>query len=117
MNSKSWLDVTPVGRILTRCTQDIGVSDLTFPAMFHTLVFLVLQNLSYFIITTVQAGIYSLIPGLLLATVGGFLSGIYLKAQINVKREMSVRQSPILSQLGTALAGLRESPVKTCTFQ
>ena len=85
--------------------------------MFHTLVFLVLQNLSYFIITTVQAGIYSLIPGLLLATVGGFLSGMYLKAQINVKREMSVRQSPILSQLGTALAGLRESPVKTYTFQ
>ena len=36
------------------------------------------------------------------------MSSVYLKAQINVKREMNVRRAPVISQLGVALAGLRK---------
>lgn len=36
------------------------------------------------------------------------MSSVYLKAQVNVKREMNLRKAPVLSQLGVALAGLRK---------
>ena len=100
--------MTPVGRILTRCTQDIGTVDSTFPYMFTTFFYMVIQNISLFVITVIQARLYALIPGSILAIVGGYMSSVYLKAQINVKREMNVRRAPVISQLGVALAGLRK---------
>ena len=46
---------------------------------------------------------------LLVVVVGGFLGNVYLKAQVNIKREMSLRKAPIVSQIGVVLAGLRET--------
>lgn len=100
--------MTPVGRILTRCTQDIGTIDVPFPMMFSMFIYATLYNLTLLIISIVQAGLYALVPGLILTVVGGYMSSVYLKAQVNVKREMNLRKAPVLSQLGVALAGLRK---------
>ena len=103
-----WFDVTPIGRILTRCTQDIGMIDGWLPYLFVVFIYSSIMNASLFVVAVVKAGVYALIPGLLLVVVGGFLSNVYLKAQINVKREVNLRKAPIISQIGVVLAGLRE---------
>lgn len=108
----SWFDVTPAGRILTRFTQDIGSIDGWLPYVFTQFIYTALLNASLFVITVWQAGLYALVPGLLLIIVGGFLSDAYLKAQISVKREMNLRKAPVISQLGAALVGLRECYIR-----
>ena len=100
--------MTPIGRILTRCTQDIGMIDGWLPYLFVVFIYSSIMNASLFVVAVVKAGVYALIPGLLLVVVGGFLSNVYLKAQINVKREVNLRKAPIISQIGVVLAGLRE---------
>ena len=47
-----------------------------------------------------------LIPGALVAIVGGWLGQIYMKAQLSVKREMSNARAPVLGHFGAAIAGL-----------
>lgn len=38
------------------------------------------------------------VPGVLVALVGGICGQIYMKAQLPVKREMSVAKAPVLGQ-------------------
>ena len=47
-----------------------------------------------------------LIPGALVAIVGGWLGQIYMKAQLSVKREMSNARAPVLSHFGAAVNGI-----------
>lgn len=46
-------------------------------------------------------------PALVIAVLGGWLGQVYIKAQLLVKREMSVAKAPVLGILGGAIAGLR----------
>lgn len=50
-----------------------------------------------------------LIPGVLVAVLGGWCGQIYMKAQLSVKREMSNARAPVLGHFGAAIAGLSES--------
>jgi len=47
-----------------------------------------------------------LIPGIVIAVLGGWCGQIYMKAQLSVKREMSNARSPVLGHFGAAVAGL-----------
>ena len=47
-----------------------------------------------------------LLPGVLLAVAGGWIGQVYIKAQLSVKREMSVAKAPVLAHFGAAMAGL-----------
>lgn len=51
---------------------------------------------------------FFVIPGVLMAVVGGYCGQIYIKAQLSVKREMSVARAPVLGHFGAAMAGLGE---------
>lgn len=46
------------------------------------------------------------IPGIGLAAVGAYCGQIYIKAQLSVKRDMSVARAPILGHFGAAMAGI-----------
>ena len=50
-----------------------------------------------------------LLPAVLIAAFGAWLGQVYMKAQLSVKREMSVAKAPVLGILGGAIAGLRMS--------
>lgn len=67
-----------------------------------------INMLALFTSAIVVAGWYAIIPGLLLATVGGFLGLVYLKCQLSIRREVSNAKAPVMSQIGTALNSLRE---------
>jgi hypothetical protein len=93
-----WLDETPVGRIITRCTQDIRAVDGPIP-----------QSLLW--VTDCVSGIFAklgsivlftpifLWPGLTVTIIGLSLGNMYLKAQLSVKRE--TRYSYILVTVRT----------------
>lgn len=49
-----------------------------------------------------------LIPGVLMAVIGGYCGQVYMKSQLSVKREMSVARAPVLAHFGSAVAGLGE---------
>lgn len=101
--------MTPIGRILTRCTQDIGTIDGQLPQYFVAFTYNLIMCAGISVVALVKVGLYALVPSLLVVVVGGFLGNVYLKAQVNIKREMSLRKAPIVSQIGVVLAGLRET--------
>ncbi|KAG6857594.1 hypothetical protein H0H87_010162 [Tephrocybe sp. NHM501043] len=47
-----------------------------------------------------------LLPGVLVAILGGWTGQIYIAAQLSVKREMSNAKAPVLGHFGAAIAGL-----------
>lgn len=102
-----WLDVTPVGRIITRCTQDIGAIDGGVQAnLFGFLYFTIVLSM-YFTTSVVMAGIFAMVPGLVMIGAGAFLGHVYLKASLCMRREMSNLKAPMISQVTTALGALR----------
>ena len=110
-----WLDVTPVGRIITRCTQDINAIDGSFVGFLSPFISLSLSLASLFVSSVVMAGWAALIPGLMLIVLGSYLGNIYLKAQLSIKREMSTAKAPVMSQVGVVLSGLSKSQDSMCS--
>ncbi len=93
-----WLDVTPVGRIITRSTQDINAIDGPFMIMLRPLISISIRLVTLFAVSVVMAGWSAFIPGVILMVVGGFLGRVYLIAQIGIRREMSNAKAPVMSQ-------------------
>ena len=81
-----WLDETPTGRIITRCTQDIRAIDGPVPQMFVSLL-----DFACGIVTKLGAIVLFtplfLLPGVGVAIFGLYFGNMYLKAQLSVKRE------------------------------
>ncbi|KAI0080061.1 P-loop containing nucleoside triphosphate hydrolase protein [Panus rudis PR-1116 ss-1] len=100
-----WLDKTPTSRVITRCTKDIAAVDGPIAQNFGFIVeittFLVVKFIAVVVITPVF-----LIPGLLIAGIGGWCGQIYIKSQLSVKREMSNARAPVLGHFSAAMAGL-----------
>uniref|UniRef100_A0A0W0F5R1 P-loop containing nucleoside triphosphate hydrolase protein n=1 Tax=Moniliophthora roreri TaxID=221103 RepID=A0A0W0F5R1_MONRR len=100
-----WLDTTPRSRIITRATQDINAID--GPLFTH--VFMLWNFISFIVIQLGAVVVYSpwfILPGIVLTVIGTWLSTVYMKAQISIKREMSNARSPVLAHYGAAISGL-----------
>ncbi|KAH9929008.1 P-loop containing nucleoside triphosphate hydrolase protein [Epithele typhae] len=100
-----WLDTTPISRIITRCTSDIQGVDGSIPQMLHSLlegsVYLTLRIVSIAIVLPIF-----IIPAAIVLLLGWWISSIYMRAQLSVKREMSNAQAPVLGHFGGAISGL-----------
>ena len=72
----------------------------------------VLMEITVFLLTKIlSVVIFSpifIIPSILVAAIGGTLGNIYMKAQLSVKRELSVAKAPVLGHFGAAVAGISE---------
>lgn len=97
-----------MGRIVTRCTQDIASIDGAFEILACMLMRMSINLIALFTSAVFVAGWYAFVPGLLLAVLGGFLGLVYLKCQLSIRREVSNAKAPVMSQIGTALNGLRK---------
>ena len=67
-------------------------------------VFLLTKLLSVIIFTPLF-----IIPSIVIAAIGGTLGNIYMKAQLSVKRELSVAKAPVLGHFGAAVSGISGS--------
>ena len=82
-----WLDETPAGRIIARCTQDIATIDGPITQYFSAVMELALCMVVKLTGPVIFTPIF-LLPGILIAGLGVYIGNIYLKAQMSVKREM-----------------------------
>ncbi|KAK7041927.1 hypothetical protein VNI00_008909 [Paramarasmius palmivorus] len=101
----SWLDITPKSRIITRVTQDIDAID--GPLFQH--IFVLWNVVSFMLIRLGGVVIYSpifILPGITLAIIATWLSDVYMKTQVEIKREMSKARAPVLAHYGATIAGL-----------
>ncbi|PIL29334.1 ATP-binding cassette transporter [Ganoderma sinense ZZ0214-1] len=100
-----WLDKTPTSRIIARCTDDIQSMDNRFSRnteiLMEITIFLLMKMLSVLIFSPIF-----IFPSILVAAIGGTLGNIYMKAQLSVKRELSVAKAPVLGHFGAAVAGI-----------
>ncbi|EJD52269.1 P-loop containing nucleoside triphosphate hydrolase protein, partial [Auricularia subglabra TFB-10046 SS5] len=100
-----WLDVVPVSRVITRCTQDLRSIDGPLGVMFAEVVetsFAILCRMGAIVLMSPAF----VLPALLVAVIGWACGQVYMKSQLSVKREMSNARSPLLGHFGAAMAGL-----------
>ncbi|RXW23865.1 hypothetical protein EST38_g2012 [Candolleomyces aberdarensis] len=100
-----WLDTTPISRVITRCTQDIRTIDGPISSGLWYLSEMTMSMLVKFGAVVILTPIF-LVPGVLVAVLGGICGQWYIKAQLSVKREMSNAKAPVLGHFGAAIAGL-----------
>ncbi|EJC97738.1 P-loop containing nucleoside triphosphate hydrolase protein [Fomitiporia mediterranea MF3/22] len=105
-SSFRWLDITPVGRIVTRCTQDMSIIDDQLSMFSEIFLGMTLNMICYYFAAVYMAGWYAFISGLVIGILATSLGRIYLKCQMCTRREMSNAKAPVLSQVETALSGL-----------
>ena len=67
------------------------------------------------ILLTVLVPIF-IVPAVLAIALGGWISSIYMRAQLCVKREMSNARAPVLAHFGSAVAGLGECALRLLLY-
>ncbi|KAF8816580.1 P-loop containing nucleoside triphosphate hydrolase protein [Phlegmacium glaucopus] len=100
-----WLDETPTGRIISRCTQDIRAVDGPIPGVVAALTEIGITMLTKLVVIVIFTPIF-LFPGIAIAILGASLGNLYLRAQLSVKREMSNARSPLLAHFSAAIVGI-----------
>ncbi|KAG5728585.1 ATP-binding cassette transporter abc4 [Termitomyces sp. T112] len=100
-----WLDVTPTSRVIARCTQDVRAVDGQISNGLWWLAEMTITMLIKFGAVVLFTPAF-LLPGVVVAILGGWTGQIYIAAQLSVKREMSNARAPVLGHFGAAIAGL-----------
>ncbi|KAI0801943.1 hypothetical protein BC629DRAFT_1591605 [Irpex lacteus] len=100
-----WLDVTPVSRVIARCTQDIQSIDGQVADTLKNLTMITLKMLMKLAGILLYIPMF-IVPSIVFSILGGILGNTYLKAQMSVKREMSNAKAPVIGVLGGAISGL-----------
>ncbi|KAH7877955.1 P-loop containing nucleoside triphosphate hydrolase protein [Lentinula edodes] len=100
-----WLDETPVSRIITRSTQDIGSVDFALPII-ASRVCDISVSLLFKIGAVVIFTPTFLLPSIVLVALGTWVGSLYLKAQSSVKREMSIAKAPVIGLMGIVSTGI-----------
>ncbi|KAF9054886.1 multidrug resistance-associated ABC transporter [Panaeolus papilionaceus] len=100
-----WLDQTPTGRIIVRCTQDINAIDGPIPQYLMWCLEPIIALFTKLTVVIVFSPAF-LAPSLVVAFFGYYIGHIYLQTQLSVKRETSNAKSPILSHFSAAIHGL-----------
>ncbi|KAJ7720271.1 hypothetical protein DFH07DRAFT_760895 [Mycena maculata] len=100
-----WLDVTPISRIIARCTGDMDTVDDPLSEGFWDLMANTFAMLTRFLAVILFTPLF-FFPGLLVGFVGAWCGKIYMASQLSVKREMSNAKAPVLGHIGATMAGL-----------
>ena len=100
-----FFDTNPAGRILNRCSKDIGCVDELLPRMFITTI-----QLSLYVLTAAVLPSFTnfwLLPITLpVIVMFAYLARYYLKTSRELKRWESICRSPVFSQFLETMAGL-----------
>ncbi|KZT60636.1 hypothetical protein CALCODRAFT_492173 [Calocera cornea HHB12733] len=100
-----WIDSTPVGRIVSRFTQDIREIDGPLTGLAQIITQMTVSLVMKFVVIIVISPIFS-IPGAFILIVGLALGQVYIAAQMCVKRLRSNWRSPLYNHLNAAVTGL-----------
>ena len=79
--------------------------DTTIPDYLNIVLSLGISMFVKFFAVVILSPVF-LLPGIAAFMIGALAGQIYIKAQLSVKREMSVAGAPVLSHFGAAVAGI-----------
>lgn len=100
-----FFDTTPMGRIINRLSNDMKSIDFKLGASFMQ----VLQAcLDIGFRTIVMSGLIPafLVPTIVVSIIGILCGSVYVRAQIGVKRIISIKESPLFSHFGDSISGI-----------
>ncbi|KAJ7691269.1 hypothetical protein B0H17DRAFT_1159808 [Mycena rosella] len=100
-----WLDVTPVSRIIARCTVDISAVDGAVAQSLNGLIEVTFTMLVKFVAIVLFTPVF-FFAGLFVGVVGAVCGQIYMASQLSTRREMSNAKAPVLAHFGATMAGL-----------
>ncbi|KAJ7072752.1 P-loop containing nucleoside triphosphate hydrolase protein [Mycena amicta] len=100
-----WLNTTPTSRIMARATQDMRAVDDSIAVGIYRVLQLTL-GLGIKFGTIMLFSPAFLIPGLMITVLGGFVGQLFMKAQLPIKRKMSLARAPILGHFLAVITGL-----------
>ena len=100
----SWFDTTPVGRIINRFAKDISSLDQRLLMWLQYVVDSGMQIVFRIGAVTSVMPIF-VVPALTVAFIGYVMGEIYVRANIAVKRCVSVTESPLFSHFGDTIIG------------
>ncbi|KZT60648.1 P-loop containing nucleoside triphosphate hydrolase protein, partial [Calocera cornea HHB12733] len=100
-----WIDSTPVGRIVSRFTQDIREIDGNLTPGILYFLKITISMMMEFVVVMVVSPVFS-IPGAFIVIAGLVLGQIYIAAQMCVKRLRSNWRSPLYNHFAAAITGL-----------
>uniref|UniRef100_A0A8H7XNY7 P-loop containing nucleoside triphosphate hydrolase protein n=1 Tax=Psilocybe cubensis TaxID=181762 RepID=A0A8H7XNY7_PSICU len=100
-----WLDETPTGRIISRCTGDIETVDLWMIQSVQYVVDMSAGMLATLATIVLFTPVF-VIPGIIAALFGVLLGNVYLKTQLSMNREKSNARSPLLAHFSASMQGL-----------
>ncbi|PWW78291.1 P-loop containing nucleoside triphosphate hydrolase protein [Tuber magnatum] len=100
-----FFDTTPVGRIINRLSNDIAALDNNL-GPYVNIVFDQLLDIVFR--AAVMTGLLPafLLPTILVSFIGITCGELYVRAQIGVKRIISVKESPLISHFGDTISGI-----------
>lgn len=101
----SWFDKTPTGRIVNRFAKDIRSIDMNLSGwlFFSINCFL---SVAGGILSVSSAMPIFMIPAVIVCLAGYYFGLLYTRAQVGVKRLISIYTSPIFSLLGESIVGV-----------
>ena len=100
-----FFDTNPAGRILNRCSKDIGCIDELLPKMFISVIQLSLLVLTGAVLPSFTN--FWLLPITFpIAIIFAYLARYYLKTSRELKRWESICRSPVFSHFSETMAGL-----------
>ncbi|KAJ7696072.1 multidrug resistance-associated ABC transporter [Mycena rosella] len=100
-----FLDTTPMSRITSRITQDMGKIDNSFSLRMAGFTELSIFMLTKFTTIIILSPAF-ILPGGVIALLSVLTGRIYMVAQLPIQREMSAARSPILAHFAAAISGL-----------
>ena len=100
----SWFDVTPVGRIVNRFAKDISSLDMRLLMWLQYVIDSALQIIFRIGAVTSVMPVF-IVPAVVVAAVGYVLGEVYVRANIAVKRCLSITESPLFSHFGDTILG------------
>ncbi|RPA89809.1 hypothetical protein L873DRAFT_1831877 [Choiromyces venosus 120613-1] len=100
-----FFDTTPVGRIINRLSNDISALDYNLGSYVHVVFDQLLDIVFRAGVTTSLLPAF-LFPTVLVSLIGILCGELYVRAQIGVKRIISVKESPLISHFGDTISGI-----------
>ncbi|VDC00900.1 unnamed protein product [Peniophora sp. CBMAI 1063] len=100
-----WLAVTPVSRVIARCTQDIRALDGPVPQDLKVFIEKSALLLTKLVAIVVISPAY-VFPSLFVFVIGWWCCKTHLRIQLPVTRIKSVVRAPVIGHLGNSMAGL-----------
>ncbi|WVO13290.1 hypothetical protein L204_100903 [Cryptococcus depauperatus] len=100
-----FLDVTPIGRIISRFTKDMKSIDGSFTETFAVVADVTIGMVLKIIVVVSLVPLFS-ISVAFIGVLGGIIGEMYIHSQLSVKREMSNAKSPLYSHFSAAVNGI-----------